>query len=490
MSKIYYILWIVVFLATSIDAIAENSSYYKDKYVTLTNIPTLYIETNNNEEISSKTEYIYCKIVMNTGNELSVYDSVQIKGRGNTSWWSFEKKPYRIKFNKKEQFLGKKYANAKNWVLLSNGGERLLIRNGLANYVSSLCNMPFTPATVYVDLYVNGVYQGNYQISDFIDIRKKRVDIEEQDTVVTNIQTNITGGYLLEVDGNYEEGETYITTPVFGNTIRIHSPKPEVVSQTQIDYIYDHLKKFENELLDIDLTSSNNNNYRNYVDSTSLMGWYLTNEICANTDMFWQIYFYKDRDDDKFYFGPVWDFDLAFNGDTRRGYNGDVREFLMADIDFDNNYFQSWFKTLRKDPWWIRSQFKAFHELYKEHNLDSCMLSYIDSVVTTMRTSIDENYKVWSISEPLHPIRDYRLYDTYDDYVDDLRDFIVKHNAYLYSRFEELYKESYTNIDYNRREIKLVQDYYSIEGVRIKRPQKGLNIIISPDGKAKKVFIK
>ena len=107
-----------------------------------------------------------------------------------------------------------------------------------------------------------------------------------------------------------------------------------------------------------------------------------------------------------------------------------------------------------------------------------------------MRTSIDENYKVWSISEPLHPIRDYRLYDTYDDYVDDLRDFIVKHNAYLYSRFEELYKESYTNIDYNRREIKLVQDYYSIEGVRIKRPQKGLNIIISPDGKAKKVFIK
>jgi len=471
--------------------VSFSVSYAKDLsnvYIQKTNIPSLYIETFNGEGIESRDVYKLCRLYFVENANITSYDSVQIRGRGNASWTSFEKKPYRIKFKNKERFLGNKYAKAKNWVLLANGGEKLLIRNGIANYVSRLCNMPFTPATVYVDLFVNGVYQGNYQISDFIDIRKKRVDIEEQDSIVTNDQANISGGYLLEFDGNNEEGETYITTSTFNNIIRIHSPKPEVLSQFQIDYITNHLNKFEDELLNIDLSSSYNT-YRNYVDSTSLMGWYLTNEICANPDIFWQIYFYKERDDDKFYFGPVWDFDLGFNGDTRRGNNGDVREFLMADIEFGKPFFQEWFKALRKDKWWIKSQFEAFHQLYKEQNLDSCMLNYVDSVVTTMRASIDENYKVWGISKPLHPIRDYRLYDTYDEYVDDLRDFIVKHNAYLYRRFEEIYQESCSNIKDFRNEI-IKPLYYSIDGTRLNGPRKGIKIVLYPDGRSKKIIVK
>lgn len=471
-------------LLSSIYSINVKAGLYS-AYSQKTNIPTLYIETIDGGGIDSKEFYKYCRLILVDNDKIINYDSAQIRGRGNASWLNFEKKPYRIKFKKKERFLGKDYAKAKNWVLLSNGGEKLLFRNGLANYVSKLCNMPFTPASVYVDLYLNGNYQGNYQISDFIDIREKRIEVYEQDTIVNDVSTDITGGYLFEVDGMEEQGETYITTPVFENTIRIHSPKPEVISQRQIDYIYNHLKKFEEELICIN-PSSPYNNYRHYVDSASLMGWYLTNEICANSDVFWQIYFFKERDDDKLYFGPVWDFDLGFNGDTRRGDNGDVSELLMAEIEFGKPFFQEWFNTIRKDKWWIISQYEAYHKLYKELNLDSCMLTYVDSIVTTMKASIDENYKIWGISKPLHPIRDYRLYDNYDHYVDDLRAFIIKHNAYIYRRFEEMYNDVACVVwkkDIPRSEQETTPLYYSIDGIRRQSMRKGFNIIIYPDGR-------
>jgi len=41
-------------------------------------------------------------------------------------------------------------------------------------------------------------------------------------------------------------------------------------------------------------------------------------EFCGDPDEIWSnFYITKKRNDDKFYFGPVWDFDLAFDNDKR-----------------------------------------------------------------------------------------------------------------------------------------------------------------------------
>ena len=54
------------------------------QYTRLTNIPTIYIETFNNEPITSKNDYIYANMVY-VGDEGEVhYDSLEIRGRGNT----------------------------------------------------------------------------------------------------------------------------------------------------------------------------------------------------------------------------------------------------------------------------------------------------------------------------------------------------------------------------------------------------------------------
>ena len=431
--------WITVlglFVTLGVKGSVFNQAYYKQ----LTNIQTMYIETFDNKSITDKENYKLCRIILVSDTGVVKFDSVNIRGRGNASW-GFAKKPYRIKFPQKIRLLGKPYAKAKSWTLLSNGGEKLLFRNGLANYVSSLLGMPFTPATRFVDLYVNGELKGNYQISDQVQVHKDRVEIDEQGEPVTSVATDISGGYFCEVDGNTDSGETYFSSPVYGNNIRIHSPEPDVINTRQINYIKNHVGKFEKALQSTSYDDPKRG-YRQYLDSATTMGWYLTNEICTNTDLFWSIYFYKQKRDNKLYLGPVWDFDLGFNDDTRRGNGGDVTRVLMADIDFGSSYFKNWFDRVKTDKWWKKAQYNAYHSLYANGRLDTLMIAYADSVVNMMRQSINLNYANksqggagWSISAQTH--LEVHLYGSYDEYVEDLKKFIVAHNAYLEEQFSD-----------------------------------------------------
>ena len=71
-------------------------------YTQLTNLPSVYINTFDGLPINSKEYYLYCRIIWVEGDSIRKFDSVQIRGRGNASW-GFPKKPYRIKFKKKER---------------------------------------------------------------------------------------------------------------------------------------------------------------------------------------------------------------------------------------------------------------------------------------------------------------------------------------------------------------------------------------------------
>lgn len=92
-----------------------------------TNIPVLYISTNN-KEIQSKTTYVKGNLKIKqylTGDSL-YGGEIEIRGRGNSTW-NFPKKPYKIKLNKKAGLLGMN--ESKQWILLANYADKSLIRN-------------------------------------------------------------------------------------------------------------------------------------------------------------------------------------------------------------------------------------------------------------------------------------------------------------------------------------------------------------------------
>ena len=334
--KSKYIACILVFFILSVFA-------YSQSYTRKTNLPHLYINTFNGASITSKDVYVFCKLVYVDENDVvTQYDSVSIRGRGNSTW-GLSKKPYKIKFKEKLRFLGKDYANAKNWTILANAGDKTLIRNALTSELAKWMGMSFAPAAKFVDFTLNGVYQGNYQISDQVDVKNKRVNIVEQDYPLT-ANSNITGGYLLEVDG-FKDGNWFSSSKSVA--IRIHYPDEDEIVATQNNYIRNYVNSFEKILFSSDYNDPVKG-YRQFVDSVSMANLYLVTEITANIDGFWSMYFYKNQNDSLFYFGPPWDYDIAYNNDYRIQ---PTQSKLMVDEGYGDA--KTWFKQMWNDQEWF-----------------------------------------------------------------------------------------------------------------------------------------
>ena len=138
--------------------------------------------------------------------------------------------------------MGPKRAKAKSWTLLANFADKTLLRNAVAACIGDFAGQPFTAGAQFVDLVLNGTYLGNYQLSDQMEVRKKRVDIDEQDEIPTE-DANITGGYFLEVDGWATAEPVYYKTNR-NVLVTVKSPDEEVIVSRQLEYIKNHMQLF------------------------------------------------------------------------------------------------------------------------------------------------------------------------------------------------------------------------------------------------------
>ena len=79
-------------------------------------LPVIYINTSGGEAVTSTEEYLTATLYVDANGvegfeDLGSADApldLQIKGRGNYTWKSFDKKPYRLKLAAKAPLLGMK----------------------------------------------------------------------------------------------------------------------------------------------------------------------------------------------------------------------------------------------------------------------------------------------------------------------------------------------------------------------------------------------
>lgn len=406
-------------------AVAVFGYGQSEKYVQKTNIPTIYIETDGSEPVTSKTEYIKATMIYVSGTDTVRYNSMKIRGRGNSTW-GLAKKPYRIKFNESTKFLGKGYAKNKSWTLLANHGDKSFLRNAVTSKMGEFLGLPFNPAAHFVDLVLNGVYLGNYQVSDQVNVDNKRVEVFEQDYVASDT-SNITGGYLLEIDGFATSEPVYFTT---GRNllVTVKSPDEDYINEAQKNYIRNHLNEFEDRLFSSSFSDSLTG-YRSMVDSATIIPWYIATELSANVDGFWSTYIYKEKDDPKIYFGPLWDYDIAYNNCNR---SGDVTNASMVDKGFGDGLTKVWVKQLIRDPWFNIAVNNAW-KMKTSEGLESCLHHYIDSMANLINESQKLNYARYSIDSRAY--NEIYLYSTYDEYINQLKDFITEHAIFLTTLF-------------------------------------------------------
>ena len=291
----------------------------------ITNLPTVTIHTTNAEDIVVKEKYIkgIVSVISDGGTKIHT-DSLEIKGRGNASW-GFPKKPYRMRLYKKANILDLP-AKERNWTLINNYGDKTLMRNLLAFDLSERFEMEYTPAGTPVNVFLNGEYKGCYQLCDHIQVNPKRVEVDEM-SVNDVYLPELSGGYFIEIDGYAYYEISWFLSSTNNTPVTIKYPGDDEIVMQQYNYIKNQFNRLETALYSNDYNNLESG-FRKYFDTKTFIKHFLIGEFSGNTDTYWSVFMYKYKNDDKFYTGPVWDFDLAFENDRRTYPINNLKDWL------------------------------------------------------------------------------------------------------------------------------------------------------------------
>ena len=379
----------------------------------VTNLPTVSIHTENNVEPFDKETEIPSQltIISDDGTKL-LSEAGSTRERGNFSR-TFPKRPYRIKFDAKQNVLDAP-AKAKKWTLINNYGDKTLMRNLLAFHLSRILEMPYTPYGTAVDVFLNGEYKGCYQLCDQIQVHKKRVNITEM-TPEDNSGEALTGGYLIEVDAYADQEVSWFTSDYY-TRVTIKSPDEDEITTQQKNYIRNHYSKMEK-------------NWRTYLDTDTYLRHFLVGEMSGNTDTYWSVYMYKQRGDDKIYTGPVWDFDLAFENDNRTYPINNHSQWV-----FQYGSYEGYMRTLTNNiinDSNAKAKLISIWDKARHNGLDEeSLLAYVDDLSQQLNRSQELNFTRWPImNEYIHqnPV----IWGSYQAEVNNVKNYIRDRIAWI-----------------------------------------------------------
>lgn len=314
-----------------------------------------------------------------------------IRGRGNSTW-GVDKKPYKVKFDKGQNFFG--MGKNKHWILLANRYDNSLIRNRMTYWLGDKFGLEFTPQCVPVEVVMNGEYYGSYLLCEQIRIDENRVNIKDlEDYPDAADYPEISGGYLLSMSGYEDDNPDNLFVTSRGVNFFIESPAFEdYTNETQKNYILGYLQQVEDILFTSDFKDENGNKYTDYLDLDAAAKYWWIQEFSANGDAYGSgsTYLYKKEDTDdqkgKLFWGPLWDFDYVAWGDLDYDLN------IPSSLDYTD---MPWFNRMRSDS--------EFTDLLKEDwkTLDSLLTEVtkegglIDQYYDETKTSWKYDHEKW-----------------------------------------------------------------------------------------------
>lgn len=364
------------------------------QYPQKTELPTIYLTTDNDFTWTAQTpkseEYMSATIVIadKNGTIKQRNESVTFRGRGNSTWnCGSKKKPWRLKFSTKTALLTEQdanyqpvnnYADAKSWTLLANVYDKTLMRNAIANELGKAYGMEFCPAYRFVDLVVNGNYMGTYQISDHVQVDKKRVNVNSK-----------TGWFVEFCTTNFVEDPYIVVNNIY---TAIKNPETEVVtaSGATTDPQYDAMKTWLSDMwaylangangYDDNTRKAGFKAFRDKVDLKSLTGFMIIQDVAGNYDGgMANVYAYKEADADKLKFGPIWDLDIAFGNYSK-----------LEGTHFWNAQSQGvgyLFGYMWQDPYFVKALYENWQTFYQNGKLADDILAKIDDIANLLTDS-------------------------------------------------------------------------------------------------------
>lgn len=267
-------------------------------------------------------------------------DKVDIKVRGNsTANPTNGKKAYRLKFPKKHKhdLLGLGYEK-RNWALLANVFDHSMIRNALSYHLEKEVGLDFCPGYKFVDLVINGNYRGTYQICDHVETGTNRVDVDED------------AGWMVEFQGRGDMLDQPLCFNQDGLQMNIKNPEP--ADETNAEEVATFIAPFQEwftktwspQWKATDAYGANSG-WRSVNDEESLMKFWIATELTGDYDGWMTVKAYKEADEAKLHYGPVWDKDLAYGN-----YGGEQSAKLVSNNGNGSSLVTFLNESLLKDP--------------------------------------------------------------------------------------------------------------------------------------------
>ncbi len=168
----------------------DSISFYFSK------LPVIYIDSSTSYNAVTKEAISYADMRIQGNAEYSkdelLYEGkTELKLRGNSTA-ALEKKPFKLKLDKKSNLLGLGSDTNKHWVLLANALDSTLLRNKLLLDFSGNIGAPTNMKSTNTVLIYNGEYQGVYQLCEHVRIDKERIDVFDWTELAEDIAKTIT----------------------------------------------------------------------------------------------------------------------------------------------------------------------------------------------------------------------------------------------------------------------------------------------------------
>jgi hypothetical protein len=293
-------------------------------------LPVLLIDTTNSQAIPTadkiagrlRVVYDHDGTLKDVAGRPVVLDTpIGIERRGNTSA-GYPQKSYTLELrdsagqDRALPLLGMP-AEA-DWVLHAPWFDKARVRNALSYALAREISRYHQPRARFVEVLLNGQYNGLYLLVEMIKRDRNRVAIPvPADDAAAG---DLSGGYIFRHEAGAQHKPAAMIFTIGTTKYLYNYPKYTKITAPQKTYLQDYVRRFHAMVAGPDWADAAKG-YPAWVDLPSFIDSVVVAEMSDCGDCYFKSqYFYKETkaNGDKLFKGPVWDFDFAYQAGFSR----------------------------------------------------------------------------------------------------------------------------------------------------------------------------
>lgn len=313
-------------------------------------LPIIEIDTAD-KPITDKENYVAAQFVirnMEEAGEFHIPGQIRIRGNATSG---YPKKPYKVKFASKVSPFG--FPDYKDWALLAEYSDKSLLRNTWMVEISRAAGLEYTINYQPVEVWLNGNYIGVYTLTDHLEKKKNRVQLEDD-------------GFFIQNDNAFQDELISFLTTLNKYRWTFKYPDPDdgeiIAGDDNYNFIVNYMNDFEAALYSEEFMNPQTG-YRAFIEPVSFAKWYIAAEASHNYEP--NIYYVMKSRSDKLRMFPIWDGEWSMGLAYRPEAVGSWVRYPDGEPKPDDIFWSrgKYFRRLFEDPYFttlVKREWEAF----------------------------------------------------------------------------------------------------------------------------------